>query len=75
MNTNMTGFRVFRNLCFCVLWMKVALSLEGSLYYMTDALLMIYGTNKYRFYIYFTGINTVLKLSASLHLEGTYFCE
>ena len=30
MNTNMTGFGwFFKNLCFIVLWMKVALSLEG----------------------------------------------
>ena len=30
MNTNMTGFRCFfKNLCVLVLWMKVALALEG----------------------------------------------
>ena len=30
MNTNMTGFRCFfKNLCGLVLWLKVALALEG----------------------------------------------
>ena len=29
MNTNMTGIRWFKDLCVFVLWMKVALALEG----------------------------------------------